>query len=87
MTATGTEKLAKLVAAHERLLAEAEHLRAQNSDMAALLREQGCRMLGLKDRVAELEAEVALLRGTLARPEPDDDQPEIIHDVPPNAPR
>jgi hypothetical protein len=41
----------------------------------------------LLGRVAELEAENAVLRGTLARPEPDDDQPEIIHDVPPNAPR
>ena len=41
----------------------------------------------LQARITELEAELAVTRGTLAAPPPDDDQPDIVHDVPPNAPR
>jgi len=40
----------------------------------------------LRERVAELEAAAAVTRGTLAKPTPDDDQPDIVHNVPPNAP-
>jgi hypothetical protein len=41
----------------------------------------------LRARVLALEAEVAVMRGTLARHGAPDDQPMIIHDVPGNAPR
>jgi cell shape-determining protein MreC len=67
-------------------LAEIARLNRTNSDLAALLREQGCRLLDMQDRITALEAEIATLRGTLAAPTPDDDQPTIIHHVPPNAP-
>ena len=49
-------------------------------DLAAQLRD-------LALRVSLLEAQVALLRGTYARPEPDDQPAVIHHDVAPNAPR
>ena len=42
----------------------------------------------LRARVLELEAENAILRGTLTRYDAtEDDQPVIIHDCPPDAPR
>jgi hypothetical protein len=41
----------------------------------------------LRARVLELEAENAILRGTLSRYDAPDDQPIIVHDVPPDAPR
>jgi cell division septum initiation protein DivIVA len=43
----------------------------------------------LRDRVLDLEARIAILCGSLAKHAvmPEDDQPDIIHDVPPNAPR
>ena len=41
----------------------------------------------LHARITELEAELAMLRGTVAR-QVEDDRPAVIHhDVPPNAPR
>ena len=41
----------------------------------------------LRARIRELEADLALLRGSLA-PHPADDEPtRFIHDVKPNAPR
>ena len=51
----------------------------------------------LRDEIRDLEgsllaaeyrhqAEIAMLRGTLAQPQPDE-PPTITHDVPPNAPR
>ena len=41
----------------------------------------------LRARVTALEAEIALMRGTLSRSHEPDDQPIIVHDVPPDAPR
>ena len=41
----------------------------------------------LRARVLELEAELAVMRGTLSRYDAPDDQPIITHDVPPDAPR
>ena len=67
--------------------AEIQRLRAENGDLAALLRTQGVEMLDMRDRVRALEAEIAVLRGTLARPEPDDDGPVTLVEGPPNAPR
>jgi hypothetical protein len=67
--------------------AEIQRLRAENDDLAALLRTQGIEMLDMRDRVRALEAELAVLRGTLARPEPDDDGPATLVEGPPNAPR
>jgi len=67
------------IMSHAEALAEIKRLQRANLDLAALLREQGCRLL-------ELEAEFALVRGTLAKPTPPDDQPDIVHNVPPNAP-
>jgi hypothetical protein len=40
----------------------------------------------LRERITELEVELAFARGTLAKPTSDDDQPTIVHNVPPNAP-
>jgi hypothetical protein len=40
----------------------------------------------LRAIIAELEAEIAVLRGTMARPEPDDG-PVTLVEGPPNAPR
>jgi hypothetical protein len=40
----------------------------------------------LQMRVLTLEAELALLRGSLAQPEPETPT-QITHDVPPDAPR
>jgi hypothetical protein len=44
-------------------------------------------MLDMRDRVRALEAELAVLRGTMARPEPPDDGPVTLVEGPPNAPR
>ena len=41
----------------------------------------------MRARVIELEAEVAVLRGTLARYDATDDGPVTLIEVPPNAPR
>ena len=41
----------------------------------------------LRDRILALEAEVAVLRGTLARYDVTDDGPVTLIEVPPNAPR
>ena len=41
----------------------------------------------LRAIIAELEAEIAVLCGTMARPEPDDDGPVTLVEGPPNAPR
>ena len=41
----------------------------------------------LRYRVHHLEAENAILRGTLSRYDAPDDQPIIVHDCPPDAPR
>ena len=41
----------------------------------------------LRARLLELEAENAVLRGTLSRYDEPDDQPIIVHDCPPDAPR
>jgi hypothetical protein len=38
-------------------------------------------------RITALEAEIAVMRGTLSRYDEPDDQPIIVHDVPPDAPR
>lgn len=38
-------------------------------------------------RITALEAENAILRGTLSRYYEPDDQPIIVHDLPPDAPR
>jgi hypothetical protein len=51
-------------------VAEIQRLRAENDDLAALLRTQGVEMLDMRDRVRALEAELAVLRGTMAQPEP-----------------
>ena len=67
--------------------AEIQRLRAENDDLAALLRTQGVEMLDMRDRVRALEAEIAVLRGTMARSEPDDDGPATLVEGPPNAPR
>ena len=40
----------------------------------------------LRARVTELEAELAITHGTLAKPTPDEPA-TYVHDVPPNAPR
>jgi hypothetical protein len=40
-------------------LAEITRLHRANLDLAALLREQGCRMLDMQDRITALEAELA----------------------------
>lgn len=40
-----------------------------------------------KARCLDLEAENAILRGTVTRPDADDDQPAELIDTPPNAPR
>jgi hypothetical protein len=40
----------------------------------------------LRDRIVELEAELALLRGSLAQPT-SETLTEYTHDVPPDAPR
>lgn len=40
----------------------------------------------LRARIVALESEIAMLRGTLAQPQPDEPA-TITHDVPPNAPR
>ena len=39
------------------------------------------------DRITALEAAIAVLRGTLSRYDEPDDQPIIVHDCPPDAPR
>jgi hypothetical protein len=67
-------------------VAEIQRLRAENGDLAALLRTQGVEMLDMRDRIRALEAEIAVLRGTLARPEPDDGPVTLIEGTP-NAPR
>lgn len=44
----------------------------------------------LSDRVADIEARLAMMTAAMTMPAstpPDDDQPTIIHDVAPNAPR
>jgi hypothetical protein len=42
----------------------------------------------LENRILELEATLATLRGSMAPPHPADDEPgNYTHDVPPNAPR
>jgi hypothetical protein len=41
----------------------------------------------LRAIIAELEAEIAVLRGTMAQPEPDDDGPVTLIEGTPNAPR
>jgi uncharacterized protein involved in exopolysaccharide biosynthesis len=41
----------------------------------------------LRARVTALEAEIAVMRGTLSRYDEPDDQPIIVHDCPPDAPR
>jgi hypothetical protein len=64
-------------------VAEIQRLRAENDDLAALLRTQGVEMLDMRDRVRALEAELAVLRGTVARPEPDDDGPVTLIEGPP----
>ena len=40
----------------------------------------------LRARITVLEAEIAMLRGTLAQPQPDEPG-TITHNAPPNAPR
>ena len=65
-------------------VAEIQRLRAENDDLAALLRTQGVEMLDMRDRIRALEAEIAVLRGTMARPEPDDDDgPVTLVEGPP----
>jgi hypothetical protein len=66
--------------------AEIQRLRAENGDLAALLRTQGVEMLDMRDRVRALEAEIAVLRGTLARPDTTDDGPVTLIEGTPNAP-
>ena len=64
-------------------VAEIQRLRAENGDLAALLRTQGVEMLDMRDRIRALEAEIAVLRGTMARPESDDDGPATLVEGPP----
>jgi len=40
----------------------------------------------IKRLLLEMQAELALVRGTLAKPTPDDQPATYTHDVPPNAP-
>ena len=56
-------------------VAEIQRLRAENGDLAALLRTQGVEMLDMRDRVRALEAELAVLRGQLERYDETDEAP------------
>ena len=58
-TAFSTALLAEIVEERTRLLAEVDRLNAENADLAALLRTQGCQMLDMRDRIRELEAKLA----------------------------
>jgi hypothetical protein len=59
---------------------------ADDADRVTLaLAEQG--LDAMATRILQLEAEIAVLRGTLSRYDEPDDQPIIVHDCPPDAPR
>jgi hypothetical protein len=48
---------------------------------------QAAEIQRLRAIITELEAEIAVLRGTMAQPEPDDDGPVTLIEGTPNAPR
>lgn len=62
------------------------------SDMVECLRKQGRHDIAdeierLRDRITELQATIAAMRGTIARAYEEDEPSRIEHDIPPNAPR
>lgn len=61
-------------------MAEIRRLREEVAIMDANLVDYG-------DLVHRLRAEIAMLRGTLAQPQPDDEPGVYTFNVPPNAPR
>lgn len=61
-------------------------IEAMRDNEAIAAREADRHISRMQTRITELEAELALAHGTLAKPTPDDDQPDIVHNVPPNAP-
>jgi hypothetical protein len=58
-----------------------------HAEALAEIRRMRAEIQSLRDAIIELELGTAVTRGTLAAPPPDDDQPDIVHDIPPNAPR
>jgi uncharacterized coiled-coil protein SlyX len=69
------------------LLAEIERLRARVAELNATLSEIHAGNDRLCERITALEAELAVMRGSLA-PHPADDEPgNYTHNVAPSAPR
>jgi hypothetical protein len=69
------------------LEAENKRLERDNDGLDDIIADQSRWIGHHKDRILALEAEIAVLRGTMARPEPDDDGPVTLVEGPPNAPR
>ena len=68
-------------------LAEIDRLRARVTGLEVGAVEQARVISRQLTRITELEAALAVARGTLAQPTPTPDEPmTIVHDVPPSAP-